>query len=746
MRLSATRVVKQTSKRLINLTLAGVVGFSGLAVAAPLFLSSTAYAATLSVCSSGCTYSTIQSAINAAANSGDTINVGSGTYTENLIVNKSVDLEGPNSGIATINGGSGFAITLESPNVTINGFTITASSSGEGIYNIDAQTPGHDISGVTITNNIFSGSSRAVALESNATGTVKVNNNKFDSNDKDLAVADNSFGDLQVEGNTFNQPSTNDTGVQMGPDGTGTFNSFEFQNNQVAGNVNIGANVKNATVSGNTFNPGSVVGGSLEFQAALHNSTVSDNTFNGNSSYACFQLFGSQYGLVPSDTVTVSGNTFTNCGYSSAPYSYAFQLSQDVNHINFKNNTISGAYDSIATRTGSGWTLNSDIHINNNTITGSRDLDVSNTVSGTLDATLNYWGGGAPNTSGSVTTTPYFTNSAMTTKSDATVTPDTSGNATATNSNPTVVVSSSTSPVNVTVSSGTTDATIDFSALQSGSSATLPQTTVTTQNANVQIQSGTTVTATGGTWDGKITLPTVQTNANISIPTPSGTSTTVGTVIEVGSDSVSLTFDKPVRLLISGQVGKLVGFERNGTFTQINTVCTADSASTALSANGDCYINVGNDMVVWTKHFTQFVTYVRNNTYTVQPGDTFYSIAAKVGLTLAQLEALNPTAGHPAGNFAFILPGDVLSIGSASVTTASAPVAAGSAGGSTPNTTGQISTPASTKSAVKSATTGTTASKATGLKWYWWLTIAAVTIIAVAGLSAFNYKANPKKK
>jgi LysM repeat protein len=49
-------------------------------------------------------------------------------------------------------------------------------------------------------------------------------------------------------------------------------------------------------------------------------------------------------------------------------------------------------------------------------------------------------------------------------------------------------------------------------------------------------------------------------------------------------------------------------------------------------------------------------------TYVVQPGDTLSRIAAQHGIPLAELEALNPGAGHPAGHFDDIWPGDVVRI------------------------------------------------------------------------------------
>ncbi len=531
---------------------------------------------------SGIGYSDIQSAVTAATTSNN-IEVVAGTYNENLVINKALDLEGPNSGTAAINGGDGFAITLESPNVTINGFTIKANSDGEGIYNIDASTPGHDISGTVITNNIFSGSSRAIALESNATGTVKVNDNQFDSYDKDLAVADNSFGNFQVMGNTFNEPGSNDTSVQIGPDGTGIISSFEFENNDVTGNVNIGADVNGATISGNTFNYGSVSGGSVEFQAALHNSSVvSNNHFYGNSDYACLQLFGSQYGLPhPSDGVTVSGNDFHDCGNASSPYyNYGFQLSQDVSNVTFSGNTIDNAYDGINTRffSGSAWTIGSGISISGNQITNSRHLAVNNTVSGTLNAAQNWFGSA---------------------------------------SNPTSLVSS-----NVTVIPWCAQAACssylsdqNLSLTPSGGTATSSSTGSTTVNGSgtvgtvtATIPASTTITSSNSSWDGVIAAPAA---ANYTVP---GSNTT-SLAISVGSDDgSSLSFNQPVELVLAGQAGKSVGFVKNGVFTAITQVCGGTPTIgdlNALDPVGACYIaNDGSgNLIVWTDHFTTFATY-----------------------------------------------------------------------------------------------------------------------------------------
>ena len=107
----------------------------------------TVRAATITVCASGCDYTTIQAAITAAV-AGDTINVAAGTYGGQIIVNKSVTLlgdpgdasPGPGLNAPIIDGGSAigsaFFIANGVSNVTIQGFEmrnfINGSGFGEG--------------------------------------------------------------------------------------------------------------------------------------------------------------------------------------------------------------------------------------------------------------------------------------------------------------------------------------------------------------------------------------------------------------------------------------------------------------------------------------------------------------------------------------------------------------------------------------------------------------------------------------
>jgi nitrous oxidase accessory protein NosD len=125
-----------------------IKAFSAFLVAALLFAAlpvGKVEAATLDVCPT-CTYTTIQDAIDAAT-AGDTINVAAGTYEEQLVIDKSLTLVGPNAGknpntetrvgeavIKFPDPYSGYAelIYVTAESVSFDGFTLDNDSVAQG--------------------------------------------------------------------------------------------------------------------------------------------------------------------------------------------------------------------------------------------------------------------------------------------------------------------------------------------------------------------------------------------------------------------------------------------------------------------------------------------------------------------------------------------------------------------------------------------------------------------------------------
>jgi len=140
MRLSASRVASTLRTKLINTTAAAVLLIGGVGFTAPLLATQSASAATRDVCASGCTYTDVQTAINAAS-AGDTVTVGPGTYSSGqflVLSGKEITIEG--SGVDTTfmrltNPSDGFKV--QANNVTLKNFTI--NSAGTAIYGLRAQ-------------------------------------------------------------------------------------------------------------------------------------------------------------------------------------------------------------------------------------------------------------------------------------------------------------------------------------------------------------------------------------------------------------------------------------------------------------------------------------------------------------------------------------------------------------------------------------------------------------------------------
>jgi WD40 repeat protein len=116
---------------------------------------------TITVCPQGCQYAKIQEAITAASE-GDTIQVGAGTYQENLTITKRLTLQGEGKDKVTI---QGTVTILSTKLVTLSGFTVKG---GQGVYIEDSTT-------VVLSDNAFVESTAEGLLARSSSITVRGN-------------------------------------------------------------------------------------------------------------------------------------------------------------------------------------------------------------------------------------------------------------------------------------------------------------------------------------------------------------------------------------------------------------------------------------------------------------------------------------------------------------------------------------------------------------------------------------------
>jgi len=108
-------------------------------------------------------------------------------------------------------------------------------------------------------------------------------------------------------------------------------------------------------------------------------------------------------------------------------------------------------------------------------------------------------------------------------------------------------------------------------------------------------------------WDGNIVLPTLKQETSVDLG-----GAEIGKIIKMGFANVELNFDKAVKITIPSEAGSQIGISNYGTdFSEIITVCGENTQEFAdsLPAKEECKIDVGDDLIVWTKHFTEFITY-----------------------------------------------------------------------------------------------------------------------------------------
>jgi hypothetical protein len=105
-------------------------------------------------------------------------------------------------------------------------------------------------------------------------------------------------------------------------------------------------------------------------------------------------------------------------------------------------------------------------------------------------------------------------------------------------------------------------------------------------------------------------------------------------VVEVGFTGGQLNFSKAVKLVLPGMAGRSVVYTRDDGSLVYSNACTAGQVADpdTLSAGADCYNDSGSDLVIWTKHFTQFAAYTAT-AVTATTGTPFYASGGVMPVT-----------------------------------------------------------------------------------------------------------------
>ncbi|MDB5477591.1 MAG: putative exported hemagglutinin-like protein, partial [Alphaproteobacteria bacterium] len=309
----------------------------------------------------------IQSAVNAIYNTGtglNTVNVGAGTFEENLNIRQgNLNLNGANAkkdpnadpslrGPETIILSSSNAFNVTADNVTIDGFTTKSQTISfclfcfpgfpfpgfpfpgfpfpgfpfPSVSLMDNSVLATDVANLTISNNVFVGGNNGVR-------TIGGNMVSIQSN----AISDTEVDGIRIEGNTGNVAITGNTvvnagdnGIQVTSNSNDEFPIFNFMEiAPLAVNedlVLLPAETGEVAISGNTITNAGNSGISLD---TVTTGNISDNTVNGNTTTGL---------LLDNDNgqITLSGNTVNSVdgGYGARINSGIINLLGAANRFN----------------------------------------------------------------------------------------------------------------------------------------------------------------------------------------------------------------------------------------------------------------------------------------------------------------------------------------------------------------------------------------------------------------------------
>jgi len=340
----------------------------------------------------GCDYATIQEAVNAAS-SGDLVRVvGNNTYTETLVITKSLALLGgcanaacavraPGVFVTTIDGhGAGRAVTIEGEGnpitVTVDGFVITGGdATSEARYPHSGGGVGSWNAHLTLQRNVITDNAAArtsggigggVYVES---GTVAVSHNQVVSNQAGTSPASDGGGIALHETSGWLSDNLVQDNVSGAPgDGAGGGVNIEVCDDLAVTGNRIHDNT--ASASGAGYGGGIYVRASTAF-------TLTDNIVYANTG----SVSGNGYGggvYVYGSHAFVSGNTIRGNLSSGATHGYGGGMEVTESDVALDHNWVVSNTASLSQTLGTGGGLSFYTAV---TATLSGDVVLSNTAS-----------------------------------------------------------------------------------------------------------------------------------------------------------------------------------------------------------------------------------------------------------------------------------------------------------------------------------------------------------------------------
>ena len=220
---------------------------------------------------SGGQYTSITAAVN-AAQSGDTITISAGTYSENVVVTKSVTIKAasPGSTVVTASDPSKDVFVVQATNVRIEGLTITGATGASGIH--------VDHNSACVMSDISAhGNDRAIYLDGATNCEVSSSN-----------LADNGYGVYCDNASNNTISSIVATGEQGGGTALGDGIYMYYSDANTINHSNLSANhvygISLYHSSGNTITNNSILN-NQDIGVRLresNNNTLTFNTISGN--------------------------------------------------------------------------------------------------------------------------------------------------------------------------------------------------------------------------------------------------------------------------------------------------------------------------------------------------------------------------------------------------------------------------------------------------------------------------------